>query len=179
MAMEQGRRSTNSYCPAPVFKSCARATSFFSLPSIEASPMCSSGKTSSASMVKVGRMPVLRTASRCLRALVAILRPGHFIFLDKIFPFLFIRIHAHAEHNQGLPLTIPGEFLHTRQASRHGAHHVAQKSINTTLPCSSSTEILFPSLVVTANGGGILARANSGSPIKRSARLALRISRRA
>jgi len=40
-------------------------------------------------------------------------------------------------------------------------------------------EILFPSLVVTANGGGILAGANSGSPIKRSARLALRISRRA
>jgi hypothetical protein len=142
-------------------------TSFFSLPSIDASPMWSSCRTPSASMVKVGDgLHSEQHGDGTREALVAILQPGHLILLNKILPLLFMGIDAHAEHYQRLPLKILSYLSHAGNASRQGAYHVAQKSISTTLACNSSMEIRCPSLVVTASA--ILARA--GSRTERSAR---------
>src|ERR1035441_9712356 len=55
--------------------------------------------------------------------------------------------------------------------SRHGPHHVAQKSSSTTLPPISSSEICSPSLVVKVNAGAMRMVASRGFSRKCSTRV--------
>lgn len=79
--------------------SCARAISFLSLPSIEASPMCSSCNTPSASIVNVCGIALTANTFAIGRSesAVAVLRPAHFVLADELFPRWFVRVQAYAQ----------------------------------------------------------------------------------
>src|SRR5262249_51745400 len=52
---------------------------------------------------------------RALKSAVATLHPGHLVFCDELFPFLFVGVEAHTQDDERLALKLARDLAHVRQ----------------------------------------------------------------